>query len=70
MSIAFLITKSLKKRGKLNSVLTALLTNICHLKVRKHINSPIELFLNNFDVKYYVVLLPGESIHSLRTCIP
>ena len=31
------------------------MTNICHLKVRKHINSPIEWLLNNFDVNINIL---------------
>ena len=40
------------KRGKLNSVLNALLTNISHLIERKHINSPIEWLLEQLRRQY------------------
>ena len=47
------IRKSVKKkRGKLNSVLNVLLANICHLKVGKHINSPIEWLLQQLRRQY------------------
>ena len=54
-SIAFLIKKITKKREKLNSVLKALLTNICHLKVKKHINNPVEWLLHQLR---FLVLEP------------
>ena len=47
------IRKSVKKKKeKLNSVLNVLLANIFHLKVGKHINSPIEWFLQQLRRQY------------------
>ena len=38
--------------GKINSVHNVLMTNICHLKVRKHITSPIEWLLQQLRRQY------------------